>query len=701
LSATYSGPYAANTPTKKYVYDSATVNSVVMADAKGRLAETYTCTGACTTKITDLGFSYSVRGELADVYQSSPNSGGYYHLTAAYWPHGALQSLSGLPGLPILTSGLDGEGRPISISASSGQHPMTGASYNVASQPTGLTYGSTDSDSFGYDPNTNRPISFNLPTMAGNLTWNANGSLGTLAITDQINPPNAQSCGYSHDDLARVTSVNCGPVWSQTFSYDAFGNISKSGTSSFQPTYSSATNRMTSLPGFTPTYDANGNLLNDSLHTYTWDAEGRPVTVDSVSLTYDALGRMAEQNRSGVYSQIVYAPTGSKLAIMSGQTLQKAFVPLLAGAQAVYTLAGLAYYRHPDWLGSSRLASTAAQSVFYEGAYAPFGEGYAEMGSTDRSFTGQNQDTATGLYDFMFREYSPIQGRWVSPDPAGLAAASVGNPQSWNRYGYVVNNPLSLADPLGLCPICRKSDAVSRTNSGYSYSALSVLSNSIQFAWVQSTATSNGHIIPLGPGTLTAYVNSSFFNYSLVLASNQTVFPNPTSGCAKKNSKGGPGSQYIPTSAVVSLGGNAIIGPGGPPVLNGGGTFTSSVGAVFGKVNTLFHSSGGGGNLGDSQVSMWLASPGQGLPNSRGFGAFAGLGVNVGATNANSAGDFEGTFGTVGAHVGVPGFGISLEVSVSPDGTYVIGGGAGPQGAGFGAGASASTTNTFTSACNF
>ncbi len=50
----------------------------------------------------------------------------------------------------------------------------------------------------------------------------------------------------------------------------------------------------------------------------------------------------------------------------------------------------------------------------------------------------------------MYREYSSGQGRWISPDPAGLAAVSLTNPQSWNRYAYVANNPLALTDPLGL-----------------------------------------------------------------------------------------------------------------------------------------------------------------------------------------------------------------------------------------------------------
>jgi hypothetical protein len=44
-------------------------------------------------------------------------------------------------------------------------------------------------------------------------------------------------------------------------------------------------------------------------------------------------------------------------------------------------------------------------------------------------------------------------GRWMPPDPAGLAAADPANPQSWNRYAYVLNAPTELTDPLGLCDV--------------------------------------------------------------------------------------------------------------------------------------------------------------------------------------------------------------------------------------------------------
>ena len=244
--------------------------------------------------------------------------------------------------------------------------------------------------------------------------------------------------------LTRIASANCGSIWAQTFSYDAFGNINKSGNSSFGATYSPATNRMTTIGTSTPTYDADGNVTNDFLHAYAWDGYGRPVTVDGVGITYDALGRMVEQNRSGAYNELIYSPTGFLM-----QTSQYLFVPNPGGGATVWSPAGI-YYRHADWLGSSRFASTTSRTMYYDGAYAPFGEQYANSGTTDLSFTGMDSDTSANLYDFSAREYG-IQGRWPSPDPAGLAAVDPSNPQSWNRYAYVGNNPLALTDPSGMC----------------------------------------------------------------------------------------------------------------------------------------------------------------------------------------------------------------------------------------------------------
>jgi RHS repeat-associated protein len=461
-NATYpSGSYSSVTPGRYFVYDSATVNSVAMVNVKARMAEAYTCFSPCSTKLTDEGFSYTARGQASDLYESTPHSGSYYHLTQGYWANGAINQLSGLSGLPTISYNVDGKGRIYSASSSSGQNPLSSTTYNVASGVTQVNLGSSDSDTFTYDPNTDRMTEYeftvNSQSVTGILTWNAIGTLASLAVTDPFNSGNAQTCSYSHDDETRIASVNCGSTWSQTFSYDAFGNINKSGTVSFGATYSTSTNRMTLIGSSTPTYDSNGNVTNDFLNTYSWDANGRPVTADTIGLTYDALGRMVEQNRSSVYTEIVYTPSGAKLALMSGSTLQKGFVPLTGGSMAVYNSSGLAYYRHSDWIGSSRFASTTSRTMYSDGAYGPFGEPYAQTGTADESFTGMNQDTAANIYDFPAREYG-TQGRWPSPDPAGISSVHIKNPQTWNRYAYVANNPLVATDPTGMA----MSDACSR-----------------------------------------------------------------------------------------------------------------------------------------------------------------------------------------------------------------------------------------------
>jgi RHS repeat-associated protein len=140
--------------------------------------------------------------------------------------------------------------------------------------------------------------------------------------------------------------------------------------------------------------------------------------------------------------------------VQSGvRTLVKAFAPLPGGGTAVYNSSGLAWYRHADSLGSSRIASTASGTMYYDGAYSPMGEMVGEVmakaGTQDRNFTGQNADLAPDLFDFQYRDYHPIHGRWLSPDPAGMASVDPSDPQTWNRYAYVRGNPLAMTDPDG------------------------------------------------------------------------------------------------------------------------------------------------------------------------------------------------------------------------------------------------------------
>jgi RHS repeat-associated protein len=386
---------------------------------------------------------------------------------------------------------------------------VSGTAYNTF--PAGNVYpniavslGSGDSDTYYFSPVTGRMSTYRFDIysspngtlvdqpVTGNLAWNTNGTLQSLTVSDQAagadtNPNEFQTCSYAHDELGRLGSVTCTKependtqIWGQQFNLDPFGNLAKvatvTGSTDFQANYvhggggSSINNQIQTVTvqgvAQPASYDLNGNLTQITLddgqgtHNYQWDVEGKAWSIasseGSAQVTYDALGRAVEISSSGVSSQVVYGPGGGKLALMQGQTLAEGFVGLPGGGKAVYktNLSGsayLAYYRHADWLGSSRVTSPATQGgapTRTGMSYAPYGETFA--GGGDQSFTGQDQDTAKGLYDFLYRRESQVQGRWLSPDPSGLNAASFADPQSWNRYAYVGNRPLTTTDPDGL-----------------------------------------------------------------------------------------------------------------------------------------------------------------------------------------------------------------------------------------------------------
>jgi hypothetical protein len=58
------------------------------------------------------------------------------------------------------------------------------------------------------DTNTGRMTQYhatiNSSSVTGGLTWNGNGSLQQLQVTDPFNSANNQTCGYARDDLARL-----------------------------------------------------------------------------------------------------------------------------------------------------------------------------------------------------------------------------------------------------------------------------------------------------------------------------------------------------------------------------------------------------------------------------------------------------------------------------------------------------------------
>jgi RHS repeat-associated protein len=114
-------------------------------------------------------------------------------------------------------------------------------------------------------------------------------------------------------------------------------------------------------------------------------------------------------------------------------------------------------YMHPDQLGSVAAISNEAGAVIERLAYDPWGKRRDKTGtsdvsdtlvglSTDRGFTEHEHLDEMGIIHMNGRLYDPLIGRFMSADPFIQAPDML---QSYNRYSYVMNNPLNLTDPSG------------------------------------------------------------------------------------------------------------------------------------------------------------------------------------------------------------------------------------------------------------
>jgi len=280
-----------------------------------------------------------------------------------------------------------------------------------------------------------------------------------------------QNYGYA-DGLNRITSAgetntngtNAGLGWSQQFAYnDAWGNRTLQAptfsTGWSYPASFDATNRVTAGAGWTYSADYRGNLASTpEMGTMTYDAESRLQTATgpygTAGFVYDGDGRRVVATHGGTDTVYVYDAMGQLAAEYGG--------PATGNGTEFLT---------QDHLGSTRLVTGAGGAVVERHDYAPFGEeipaqgcglpvgspgrsprcdiaGYGAASEVHLLFTGKERDGNTGLDYFGARYFSGAQGRFTSADQP-LIDQFPQDPQSWNLFGYVRNNPLKFTDETG------------------------------------------------------------------------------------------------------------------------------------------------------------------------------------------------------------------------------------------------------------
>jgi RHS repeat-associated protein len=252
-----------------------------------------------------------------------------------------------------------------------------------------------------------------------------------------------------------------------SYVYDRFGNRwQQNGPNSFIATFTgnnpSNPQNNNRIDGYS--YDAAGNLLNDGVHNYTYDAESRITQVDAGATaiyTYNALGQRVEKTTPAFSNECgTSSPSGTVFYLydLSGHTAvytadgtNSCMDDIFAAGRHLATYAGDTIFNHSDWLGTERVRRYYANHVTETCTSNPFGDALSCTSSPTNTsplhFTGKQRDFESGLDNFGARYDSSSMGRFMSPDPLG---GHQEDPQTLNKYVSVRNNPLNLTDPTGL-----------------------------------------------------------------------------------------------------------------------------------------------------------------------------------------------------------------------------------------------------------
>ena len=203
-------------------------------------------------------------------------------------------------------------------------------------------------------------------------------------------------------------------------------------------------------------YDAAGNLTaSGTLQTCEWDAENRLTAINTgttqrTEFAYNGLGqrvRIVEKSGTSVLStkQLVWEPGAaqpSQERDASNNVTKRYFAQ---GVQIITSGTPANYYYTFDHLGSIREMVDSSGTVQAQYDYRLYGHKIKLAGSMDADFgyAGYYYHQPSGLNLTLYRAYNSDLGRWISRDPIGERGGI-------NLYGYVSNNPLAFTDPLGL-----------------------------------------------------------------------------------------------------------------------------------------------------------------------------------------------------------------------------------------------------------
>ena len=290
-------------------------------------------------------------------------------------------------------------------------------------------------------------------------TYDVRGRRMTMATIDG-------AWTYDYDETGQLTravfaSTNVTiPSQDLNYEYDALGNRIRTIENGVTTAYTSNNLNQYKRSGDTTfEFDADGNLKTETspsgTTTYSYDDENRLIGLtkgaDSWTYTYDAFGQRVATTENGTTTRFMIDPIGLGNVVGEYDNAGALIARYDHGAGLVSrtgAAADAAYYSF-DALGSTSEMTGSTGSVLNRYVYAPFGAVLNQIENSPNPFQFIGAYGVTKEFhslSFMrARFYDTASGRFSQSDPIGIAGG-------FNIYAYVQNNPVTMIDPLGLCP---------------------------------------------------------------------------------------------------------------------------------------------------------------------------------------------------------------------------------------------------------
>jgi RHS repeat-associated protein len=262
--------------------------------------------------------------------------------------------------------------------------------------------------------------------------------------------------GATYDAQGRQSTATYPSGFSVTYAYNSLGYIQQLKNTVTGQAYWTANVRDAELH-LTQQTAGNGVVTNRSFNAQTGRLAsitaglGSGSAVENMSYSYDTLGNLlsrADAN-TGLSESFTSSGTRWNEYLVVGKTMIG--VRFLFADETTSTR-----YFHHDHLGSIAVITNEAGAVLDRNSHDSWGKRRFPNGTDDptgsvtslttQGHTGQEELTGFGLVHLNGRVYDPFVGRMMSADPT---VPEPMNAQAWNRYSYVINNPLAFTDPSG------------------------------------------------------------------------------------------------------------------------------------------------------------------------------------------------------------------------------------------------------------